>query len=177
MNSNFLALLLNFWRKRKSSTIVAIFLSLIILNTWISNRLNPVVPENDLNTFEIVIVNSYMMNPHIQGKNQEGQIINLMFPRPFNLTGKGSYYQGISPDIQKSLVGCNAKIQVSEIRFSMLAKYRVWSLECGSIKLSYAESKQRFLKELETLHGLLIWAYLGFILTFGIAFYTEGKKK
>jgi hypothetical protein len=125
---------------------------------------------------DVVIVASYMTNPHMRAKTSQGTIVDLVFPRPFNLTGRGSYFQEIAPEAQKQLVGCQAQIDVIPVNFSILNQYWVWGFRCGDIVLSYSEILNRFLTSKENYDYFMKYAYVLFMLVLALVFYSERKK-
>ncbi len=164
------------WKRSKNTIITAFFCLLILCNTWLSNALNPIPDKTKLQPIDVVIVASYMTNPHMRVKASQGTIVDLVFPRPFNLTGRGSYFQGITPDAQKKLVGCRAQIDVVPVSFSVLNQYRIWGFKCGAIELSYSDILNRFLTSKQDYDYLMRYAYVFFLLVLALVFYSERKK-
>jgi hypothetical protein len=145
-------------------------ISVLLGNFWISNFLNPVPQQSELRTYSVTITQSYLRGPHFLATNSDGVSQAFLLPRPFDFTGKGSYYPGVSPETQKSWTGCQAIVQGLPVKFSLADQVRVWSLKCKDYELTFDELNKNFIKYQENISVLSWLAYLLFSLMLWICY-------
>ena len=150
-------------------------ISLLLANYWISNFLNPVPLQSELQDYSVTITQSYLRAPHFLAKSSDGASQAFLLPRPFNFSGKPSYYPGVSPDIQQSWTGCLAKLQGVPVRFSLNDQIRVWSLKCKDYELTFSELNNNFIKYEQNSSGLVWLGHLGFLLAMCVCYYGDRR--
>ena len=167
----------NIWARGKNTIIGSLFLGSLLGLTLIQNHLNQKPAKKELSVLQVEIIDSFKFKPHAVGKLKNGDVIGLMFATPFNLTGKGNYYNGLSKEEQKLLLGCNAIIEGLPLKFTTDNFFRIWSLKCNDFNLTYEKSEKQFYENSESMDYILRFVFLAYFLILCLVFYIEGKRK
>lgn len=163
----------------KSSICILSLYFIFLLHPLVVVALNPPPAENALVTMNVKVIKAGNKYPNLTIVKDDGRVGYLDFPSPTYDLLRGFGAISVKDD-DLSIIdrGCTAKIGVDRMRFLLFrTKIRVWSMECGSVSLTYSNMRSVYER---TLH-LGYWI-AGLLHAFALAvcclfIYSDRRKR
>lgn len=134
------------WYQIYSTTLVLSITVLVIgILPELVDSLNGVPDPNALEEHNVRILETRKTEPHLFIEESEGMRRDMEWPVPISFHGRFRTHIW-SNEEREALPGCYATVRGAPLRYTVMARYRIWSLDCPEkgIRIDFDKSKAHY---------------------------------